>query len=199
MKKNLFFILAFSFACLYANETTYTSSVKNLFESSDGSSSKGRLLPTTKIKILEKEGDKLKIEVEGFTKDGLNSAVYFSQGNRILVAGLSKNAKFDFKTISTSKDEDGSEWQKVSFIAFTDNANLTDDLDGLYKSAQAIFDSNCALCHPGHPSSEYTANQWPSVVKSMITRTGMTKDENHLVTQYLQKHAKDMPNTKAGK
>ena len=192
MKKSLFFVLAFSFACLYANEITYTSSVKNLFETSDGSSSKGRLLPTSKIKILEKDGDKLKIEIEGYMKDGVNNAVYFSQGNRILVAGISKSAKFDFKTISTSKDEEGVEWQKVSFIAFTDNANLTDDLDGLYKNAQAIFDTNCALCHPGHPSTEFTANQWPSIVKSMVTRTAMTKEENYLVTQYLQKHASDI-------
>ena len=49
-----------------------------------------------------------------------------------------------------------------------------------------------ALCHPGHPSTEFTANQWPSIVKSMVTRTAMTKEENYLVTQYLQKHAKDM-------
>lgn len=192
MKKNLFLILAFSFACLYANEITYTSTVKNLFETSDGSSSKGRLLPTSKIKVLEKEGNKLKIEIEGYMKDGVNSAVYYSQGNRILVAGLSKSSNFEFKTISTAKDEEGVEWQKVSFVAFTDTENLTDDLDGLYKNAQAIFDTNCALCHPGHPSSEFTANQWPSVVKSMIARTAMTKDENYLVTQYLQKHAKDM-------
>lgn len=192
MKKSLLVILTFSFVSLFASDATYTSSVKNLFESANGSSSKGRLLPTSKIKILEKQGDKIKIELEGYMKDGVNSAVYYSVGNRILVAGISKSAKFDFKTISTSKDEEGVEWQKVSFVAFTENDNLTDDLDGLYKKAQAIFDTNCALCHPGHPSSEFTANQWPSIIKSMIGRTAMTKDENYLVTQYLQKHAKDM-------
>ncbi|MFA7083749.1 MAG: cytochrome C [Arcobacteraceae bacterium] len=192
MKKSLFFILAFATLCLHANEVKYSSSVKNLFESADSSGSKGRLLPTSKIKILEKNGENIKIEIEGYMKDGVSSAVYYSIGKRILVAGLSKNAEFEFKTISTSKDEEGVEWQKVSFTAFTKNDNLTDDLNDLYKNAQAIFDVNCATCHPGHPSSEYTANQWPSIIKSMLTRTAMTKDENFLVTQYLQKHAKDM-------
>ena len=192
MKKSLFFILALSCVCMYASESTYTSSVKNLYETADSSKSKGRLLPTSEIKVLEKEGDKIKIELEGYMKDGVDSAVYFSVGKRILIAGLSKSGNFDFKTISTSKDEEGIEWKKVSFIAYTKNDNLTDDLDALYKSAQTIFTNNCAICHPAHGTHEYTANQWPSIVKSMITRTAMTKEENYLVTQYLQKHASDI-------
>jgi nitrate/TMAO reductase-like tetraheme cytochrome c subunit len=192
MKKSLLLTLAFSSAFLYASETMYTSSVKNLFESSDSTSSKGRLLPTSKVKILETKGDNIKIELEGFMKDGVDSAVYFSQGKRILIAGLSKSSNFDFKTISTTKDEEGVEWKKVTFTAFTKNDNLTEDLDALYAQAQTVFGNNCAMCHPAHPASEFTANQWPSIVKSMINRTAMTKDENYLVTQYLQKHAKDM-------
>jgi trimethylamine-N-oxide reductase cytochrome c-type subunit TorC len=192
MKKSLLLTLAFSSAFLYASETMYTSSVKNLFESSDSTSSKGRLLPTSKVKILETKGDNIKIELEGFMKDGVDSAVYFSEGKRILIAGLSKSSNFDFKTISTSKDEEGVEWKKVTFTAFTKNNNLTEDLDALYAQAQTVFANNCAMCHPAHPASEFTANQWPSIVKSMINRTAMTKDENYLVTQYLQKHAKDM-------
>lgn len=192
MKKSLLIILAFATLSLYANEVKYTSSVKNLFETADSSKSKGRLLPTSEIKILEKDGDKLKVEIKGYMKDGVNSAVYYVVGKRILVAGLSKSGKFDFKTISTTKDEEGVEWKKVSFVAFVENDNISDDLDSLYQKAQIIFNNNCATCHPGHPSSEYTANQWPSIIKSMLTRTAMTKEENFLVTQYLQKHAKDI-------
>ena len=97
MKKSLLFILAFATACLYANEITYTSSVKDLYETVDSSKSKGRLLPTSKIKILEENGDKIKIEIEGYVKEDLSNAVYFSIGPRILVAGLSKNGNFDIK------------------------------------------------------------------------------------------------------
>lgn len=192
MKKSLLFILAFATACLYASETTYTSSVKDLYETADSSKSNGRLLPTSKIKILEENGDKIKIEIEGYVKEDLNNAVYFSIGPRILVAGLSKNGNFDIKTILTSKDKDGVEWKKVSFTAYIKNDNLTKDLDALYSSAQEIYSNNCAMCHPAHPNNEYTANQWPSIIKSMINRTAMTKDENYLVTQYLQKHASDI-------
>lgn len=192
MKKSLVASLVFSTACLYASETMYTDSVKNLFESSDSKSSKGRLLPTSKVEILEKKGDKIKIEVEGFMKDGVSNAVYFSKGKRILVAGLSKSGKFDFKTISSSKDENNVVWKKVKFTAFTKNDKLTKDIDSLYKTAQTTFTENCSMCHPSHPAHEFTANQWPSIVKSMINRTAMTKEQNYLVTQYLQKHAKDM-------
>lgn len=192
MKKGLLVFLGLFGACLYANETMYTSSVKNLFEDSNTTSVKGRLLPTSKVKILEKQGNKVKIEIEGYIKDNISYAIYFSKGKRILVTGLSKNTKFDFKTISTSKDENEVEWKKVSFTAYTKNENFTKDLDSLYKKAYGIYTENCAMCHLAHPTSEFTANQWPSIVKSMISRTAMTKEQNYLVTQYLQKHAKDM-------
>lgn len=192
MKKLTVFSLIALASSLFANEVKYASSVKNLYETSDSTSSKGRLLPTSKLTVLEKVGDKIKVEIEGFAKEGVNQAVYFVEGKRILVAGLSKSSKFDLKTISSSKDDSGKTWNKVKFIAYTKDENLVKDLDTLYKTAQTTFAENCAMCHPAHPAHEFTANQWPSIVKSMVNRTAMTKEQNYLVTQYLQKHAKDM-------
>ena len=106
MKKSLLFILTIATVCLYANESAYTSSVKNLYESAQSTKVKGRLLPTSKIKVLEDYGDMLKIEFEGYMKEGISNAVYYSIGPRILVAGLSKKGKFDFEVIKTSKDEE---------------------------------------------------------------------------------------------
>lgn len=192
MKKGLILGIAFLGISLYANENMFTSSVKNLYETSTSSAVKGRLLPTSKVKVLEKTGDKIKVEIDGFIKNGVPNALYFSKGKRILVAGLSKNGKFDIKTISTSTGKNATEWKKVALIAYTKNDNLTNDLAGLYNQANKIFNDNCAICHPIHASTEFTSNQWPSMLKSMINRTAMTKEQSYLVTQYLQKHSKDM-------
>jgi trimethylamine-N-oxide reductase cytochrome c-type subunit TorC len=192
MKKSLIFGIVFLTISLYASETMYTSSVKNLFETSNSTASKGRLLPTSEVKVIEKKDGKVKVEIEGFMKVGVSNALYFAQGKRILVAGLSKSGKFDIKTISTRTGKNGTEWKKVVLTAYTKDDNLTKNLDVLYEEANKLFKDNCAMCHPIHASNEFTSNQWPSMIKSMISRTAMTKEQNYLVTQFLQKHAKDM-------
>jgi trimethylamine-N-oxide reductase cytochrome c-type subunit TorC len=192
MKKSIIFGVSLLSISLYGSEIMYSSSVKNLFETSDSTTRKGRLLPTSEVKILEKKGNRVKIEMEGYMKSGVSTAIYFVKGKRILVAGLSKSGNFDIKKISSSKDENAVEWEKVVLTAYTKNSNLTKDLDSLYSKAQELFKNNCSICHPAHPVNEFTANQWPSMFKAMVNRTAIQKQERYLVTQYLQKHAKDM-------
>lgn len=192
MRKNLFLMVLFFSVSLFASETMYTSSVKNLYENSTSSSVKGRLLPTSKITILKRNNDKIKIEVQGYMKEGVPNAIYFVKEKRILVAGLSKSANFDIKILSTKKNLSGVNWSKVTLTAYTKDNNLTKDLDSLYSKAQQLFKNNCAICHPAHPVGEFTANQWPSMFKAMVNRTAIPKMDRYLVTQYLQKHAKDM-------
>ncbi len=192
MKTSLILGMTLLSVSLYANETMYSNSVKNLYEAADSSTVKGRLLPTSKVTIVEKNSDKSKIEIEGFMKAGVSNAIYFVKGKRILVAGLSKSGNFDVKKLSSSKDEDGVEWEKVVLTAYTNNENLSKDLKPLYDKAEDLYKNNCAICHPAHPVGEFTANQWPSMFKAMVNRTAIPKQERYLVTQFLQKHAKDM-------
>ncbi|NVJ54622.1 MAG: cytochrome C [Campylobacteraceae bacterium] len=192
MKKSLILGMALLSVSLYASETMYSSSVKNLYVTADSSAVKGRLLPTSEVKVVEKNADKVKIEIEGFRKAGVPNAIYFVKGKRILVAGLSKSGKFDVKKLSSSKDDNGVEWDKVVLTAYTKNDNLSKDLKPLYEKASNLYKNNCAICHPAHPVHEFSANQWPSMFKAMVNRTAIPKQERYLVTQYLQKHAKDM-------
>lgn len=192
MKKVILPSLIFLSSILCANELMYTSSVKNLYENIDNNTAKGRLLPTSEITVLEKKDGKIKIQVQGYMKEDVSNAIYFNQKNRILIAGLTKENNFEIKTISTNKDEEGNVWKKVELTAFTNDDNLTKDINSLYTEAEKIYKDSCSMCHQAHPIDEYTANQWPSIIKSMLSRTAMTKEQNYLVVQYLQKHAKDI-------
>lgn len=64
MKKNVFLMVLFFSISLFANENMYTSTVKNLFENSTSDAVKGRLLPTSKVTILEKTMEKLKFKLK---------------------------------------------------------------------------------------------------------------------------------------
>lgn len=186
MKKNIFLLCSILSQSLFAGEIMYANSVKNVSTAVD-SPVNGRILPTSKVEILEKVGDKIKVQIEGFVKKGRENAIYFVPKKRILVAALKKGGGYKLKTVSQDGD-----FEKVSFTAYTTNDNLTKDLPALYKKANRLFSENCGLCHALHPTTEFTANQWPSMIKAMKSRTPLTKDQVFLVTQYLQKHSKDM-------
>ncbi|WP_141048060.1 cytochrome C [Aliarcobacter cryaerophilus] len=192
MNKYVMFALVFITTSLFSSEDWYVGSVKNLYENSKSSDIKGRLLPTSKIEVLDEVDGRYKVKISGFAKDKEEFALYYSYKNRILVAGLSKTSNFDIVSSKKVELKEFENFKKLEIIAFVDKDNLTKDLNSLYAKADELYKNNCGICHSAHDKKEFTANLWPSVMKSMLSRTAITKEENYLVVQYLQKHAKDM-------
>lgn len=180
MRKTLIVTLL---ACgvLNAEQIVYPTVVKSLYKSETDKSVIGRILPTSEVKILEKKGDRLKIQIEGFVQKGKEQAVYFKEGQRILVAAFKKGSNPEYKVLKNG------DWNKVSAVIYTDDGDLEKDLAPMMSKAKTLFNENCSICHAIHPVNEYNANQWPSVFKSMVDRTGIEKKDRFLVTQYLQK------------
>ena len=188
-------LVSMAFAYSYAGDVKYASKVKSLYK--DGSDKVvGRLLPTAQVEVLEQKGDKVLLRIEGYAQADKQVALYFVPNLRILNAGFSKNADVEFKiTKSFKESESKQEWVKASVELWSENADLVESVEPLYKEAQELF-GNCSVCHALHLPKEFNANQWPSVVKSMKSRVGYDSNEEYLVSQYLQKNAKDMPKDK---
>ena len=168
----------------------YTTSVSSLYIEGN-QKVVGRLLPTVKVDIIEKVGDKVKITFEGYIQDGTENAIYFVPNRRILVAGITKNTKFDYEVVDTIKDN-GKVWKKIKTTFLSDEDEFTKDVNMLYKQADTMYVDNCSICHALHDKKEFNANQWPSIVNSMLSRTAISKQDSYILIQYLQKNAKDM-------
>ncbi|WP_257876515.1 hypothetical protein [Campylobacter ureolyticus] len=80
MKKILLFVSACAFA--FANEIVYSDVVKSLYADKSDKKAIGRLLPTAPVEILEKDGNILKIKIEGYIQDDVSEAIYFSEGKK---------------------------------------------------------------------------------------------------------------------
>ena len=194
MKIGVKFILlmAFTFVCAQAGETLYASKVKSLYKEGEDKVV-GRLLPTAQVEVLERKDNKVLLRIKGYTKVGSQVALYFAPNRRILNAGFSRNAGVTFNNIKTFKEsETQQEWELASVDLWSEDTDLVQDVESLYKEANELF-TNCSVCHALHPPKEFTANAWPSVVKSMKSRVGYNSNQEYLVSQYLQKNAKDMP------
>lgn len=187
MKKILGCITGLMAACFAADYTTSVSSLYN-----EGSEKVvGRLLPTVEVEILEKIGNKSKVSFVGYIQDGVENAIYFVPNRRILVAGITKNTEFDYEVVDTIEDN-GVVWKKIKATFMSDEDEFTKDVDSLYKKANTMYVDNCSICHALHDKREFSANQWPSVVNSMLSRTAISKEDSYILIQYLQKNAKDM-------
>lgn len=195
MKKLLLLSVFFVTLCFAENnDVKYSSQVKSLYKDSTDSKVVGRLLPTAEVELLKKENNRVLLRIKGYRQPSNQSALYFVPNRRILNAGFSKNTGVVFERISVQQDaESKEEWEYASVELWSDDGGFVDDVNALYKQADEKYKESCSMCHALHPIKEYNANQWPSVVKSMKTRSGFDKDTEYLVAQYLQKNAKDMP------
>ena len=186
-------IFALFFICTLWGES-YSAKVKSLYLPNNPKAV-GRLLPSVEVKMLGEKDGKVEVEISGWIEDGVPSAIYFVPNRRILVAGIDKKATYDFD--SGKSVEDGrKKWILIKAKFLTDKDGFSDDLDSMYKSAEEMFNTNCAICHKLHNPKEFNANQWPSMVNSMLSRTAISKEDSYLLIQYLQKNAKDMPHKK---
>lgn len=175
-------------ASLFAGQ--YATTVKPLYADSASKKVVGKLLPTAEVEILKEEGNRVLVSISGY-QDAGKPAIYFVAGKRILNAGFVSNSGVEFKKVG-SEVVDGKTYDKVSATVWTDKSDLTADVAPLYAKAKDLFSQNCSMCHGLHPATEFSANQWPSMFKSMAGRTGIDKNDYQLVIEYLQKNAKDM-------
>ena len=183
-------VVAFVFTNALLAET-YSAKVKQLYLP-EQPKAVGRLLPTAEVKMLGDSGDKVEIEISGWIEDGVPSAVYFAPNRRILVAGINKSTQYKFDD-GKSVEDGGKKWIQIKAKFLTEKDGFSDDVDSMYKSAEEMFNTNCSICHKLHDKKEFNANQWPSMINSMLSRTAISKEESYLLIQYLQKNAKDMP------
>ena len=175
-------------ASLFAGQ--YATTVKPLYADATSKKVIGKLLPTAEVEILKEEGNRVLVSISGY-QDAGKPAIYYVAGKRILNAGFDGKSGVEFKK-NGSEVVDGKTYEKVSVTAWTDKSDLTSDVAPLYAKAKDLFSQNCSMCHGLHPEKEFSANQWPSMFKSMAGRTGIDKKDYQLVIEYLQKNAKDM-------
>lgn len=186
--KNIFISAALAI-CVFGDTQMYSEDVKDVYLNSNDTKSVGKLLPTNAVRILETKDDKVKIALKGYQNPDALNVIYFSPTQRIIAVAFAKTAKPEIKIV---KSGENGVWNEVETIVYTKKENFTNDLKGLFDKAQTLYKDSCGVCHALHQTTHYKANQWPSLLKSMIGRTAIGKDNEWLVSQFLQKHSADV-------
>lgn len=170
--------------------------VKSLYVAEDAAKQEtqaaGRLLAPTKVDVLERSGDVLKIRISGWQQDQVDRIIYELQGQRIFSAALSNEASEKIKRLETVVDPDTElTWHRVELDVWTDKSLLVEDTKPVWEYAKELYSGSCSTCHSVHSPAHSLANQWIGTMKAMERFITLDKDEYRFLLKYLQLNARD--------
>lgn len=175
-------------------ETAYVTNTKNFYMASEMSGDPdGKLLGATKLTIVERDGDKLKVRLDGWQLAGADTVFYALQSQRIMQAVLDKTAVAGIEHKEAVTDQETQQtWYPSSLTVWVDDKGLNTALEPLWAYSQDTFNSSCGTCHTLPESDHYLANQWIGNLNAMKRYTSLTDDQYRLLLAYLQNHSKDV-------
>ncbi len=151
----------------------------------------GKVAVASPVTVLQKQGGKAKVRVEGWTLAEYPSQIFSEPGVRIEYASFDEENVVKVNPKAGEKTVQGNKWVRASAEGWIDAGALTGDLDGLWSKGRARLGQACASCHAAPAADHFTANQWASLLPERGGRTGHTRaGVNALMFKYLQTHAK---------
>lgn len=179
---------------LQVGDTYFTALTKPLYFNGTTDVEAGTLNIATKVTVLETQGDRVKVGIDGWRKKvGAGRVIYFDFGLNILSAQLSKEAALEEGVMEIFEQKEdpmtGLQWQRVEAKIWTEKDFLVKDLQPLWDYARETYSTSCSVCHTQPSEAHFDANTWPGMFQGMIAFVNMDQDTQALVQKYLQEHS----------
>ena len=181
-------------ASLSEVSTLFSLSEKALTATAGSAAGKALLFPATEVKVLQKEGNNLQLEVTGWRESkGRGRVITQYMGKRVFSAVLDDALMANVNVLQTQVDPGSpQQWQQVSVTAWTSAQDFINTLDPIWEYSDQMLQSTCSACHSTPPTTRYTANGWIAGLKAMSTYYRLNPVEERTLLKYLQTHASDV-------
>ncbi len=166
------------------------------YPSADKAESKGKasgkILAATEMKVLDRSGDAIKVQVSGWQQDGVGKIVYALRGQRIFQATVKSSAANQITQLATETDPDTDlVWHQVQLEGWIRPEMVVNEIEPLDTYASTLYSASCAVCHSKPAPEHMLANQWIGTLKAMQRFVSIDKEQMRLLQKYLQLRAKD--------
>lgn len=169
-----------------------------LQESTDGmvnGKSVANVTVLSPVERLSTNGEMTTVKIKGYRQESYPQMVVrdMKRGEIYILfhANEEKLAQQTFKKIKEFEDEYGEIWHEVEGIVDIKSAVLTQDISTLNEKAKTTYEQTCSMCHRLHAPKDFTVNQWPHQVESMMTEIPLELPVKELIVKYLQHNAVD--------
>ena len=116
-------------------DTLYSLDIKPIYAAKGDKEPAGSLLPASEVKVLKRDGDRLQIEIVGWTEsNGRQRVLAQLPGKRIFVASIRGDIQQHVKTLEqTTVAETNTQWSKLQATAWMQKGDMstTSNLSGL--------------------------------------------------------------------
>lgn len=149
----------------------------------------------TPIEIVKTSGELTIVKIKGFrlesypqmiVRDMKRGEVYIEFPDK-----YEELASKSFTIIKKYEDDYGEIWEEVEGEFSVNSSAITKDTDALIKKAKTTYEQTCTMCHRMHEPKDFTVNQWPHQVESMMTEIALEVSIKELIVKYLQHNAAD--------
>ena len=152
----------------------------------------GKLLPATELSVIERDGDLLKVRLDGWQQDGVDRVIYALMGRRIFSAAMDKSAVERIERHETHLDTDTDlTWHRVSIDVWTTRRDVIAELQPLWAYGAEMYNAACSTCHTLTAPDHFLANQWIGNLKAMKRFIALDSEQYRFLQKYLQFHASD--------
>lgn len=179
-----------------SSDTLYSLQTKAFFTERDAADpdakGDGRVLAATELEVVDRDGDLLKVRIDGWQQDQVVQAIYALRGQRIFSAVVDKRIADRIERHATEVDPDTDlTWHRVSLEGWVHATDLIADKNRLWEYAAEMHSASCGTCHSLHAAHHSLANQWIGTMKAMKRFLVLDNEQYRFLLKYLQLHAKD--------
>ncbi|MDA8051807.1 MAG: hypothetical protein M0002_17700 [Rhodospirillales bacterium] len=173
--------------------TVYPSAIAPLYQTAAGPAQIASLTPGTPLSVATPPANgaaREEITIEGWSEQGGGAVVYQAPDLRIILATLGQAGLSHRTVLGQQRDSYGTVWRHVELSGWVAVSSVVPSVATVWATAGKLFATRCSVCHALRNPAEFTANQWPSILRAMVKNAGLDAAQVALVTKYLQAHAR---------
>lgn len=156
----------------------------------------GQVLAATRMEVLGRDGDAIRVRIEGWQQEGAERIIYARPGKRIFEATLTPDTTDRVEVHASQVDPDTDlVWSRVSLDTWVRPGEVIDDVDALWSYARTMKDAACGACHAPRDPTHHTANQWIGVLRGKTQTVALQPEEMRIIQKYMQLRARDLEAT----
>jgi trimethylamine-N-oxide reductase cytochrome c-type subunit TorC len=183
-----------------AGETLYPIRTISYYLSADDAKAEandgGQVLAATEMQVLDRDGDAIRVAVNGWQQDGVDRVIYALRGQRIFEMTLRPTTVENLERLGTETDPNTDlVWHQVSLEAWIRPEDVVGDIDAIWAYTSEMYSAACGTCHSAGDPAHHLANQWIGIMKAMERFVALDKEEYRVLQKYLQLRAKDTGGT----
>lgn len=150
----------------------------------------GSIPPGTPVTITKRAGPRVEVILQAWSRAYAPLLLVDDPSTMIPRGTLARIPDRTRKVVGEQVDAFEARWEKIWLTAWVDRSLLAPSVEPIWAEAIELQKTRCTVCHGFFPADRLNPSQWRGTLVIMAHRAALTPEENELLSQYLQTHAR---------